>query len=161
MDVPTKYAWQFHHPWSRRAKYGPRFRRWLNRNGYLSPHFRISEARSGDGAWPKGIVKVRARNHAFNLERLRHELGGRPVQIISWYRSPAYNKQVHGAAKSQHMRGCATDHSREWVEHVGRERVMRAAERVFRNGGIGTYPGGSVHFDSRGRRARWSDWVRT
>lgn len=161
MHVPAKYAYQWKHPWTRRAKYGPRFRRWLNTNGYLSPHFKVRESVSADGAWPKGAVKTRARNHAFDLERFRHELGDQPVQIISWYRSPAHNRAVHGAADSRHLYGDATDHSKEWVDRVGRARVMNAANRVFAKGGVGVYPGGSIHLDSRGWKARWSDWTRT
>lgn len=161
MDVPRKYEYQWNHPWTRKAKYGPRFRRWLNSHGLLSPHFSIAEARCADGTPVTGIVKTRARNHAFDLERLRHELGDRPIPVVSWYRTKAHNKAVHGASRSRHVKGDATDHPREWVEHVGRSRVLQAGDRVFAHGGMGVYPGGNVHFDSRGFKARWSDWVRT
>jgi hypothetical protein len=161
MQVPKRYQWQWNHPWTRKAKHGIRFRRWLNSHGLLSPHFTVAEARCADGTNVTGMVKVRARNHAFDLERLRHELGDQPIPIVSWYRTPAHNKAVHGAAHSRHMKGDATDHPKSWVDRTGRERVQRAAERVFVNGGVGTYPGGSMHFDSRGVKARWSDWVRT
>lgn len=161
MHVPDRYLQQWNHPWTRKAKHGIRFRRWLNSHGLLSPHFTVAEARCADGTNVKGMIKVRARNHAFDLERLRHELGDAPIPIVSWYRTPAHNRAVHGAQNSRHMKGDATDHPKEWVDRVGRARVLNAGDRVFANGGMGVYPGGNVHFDSRGVKARWSDWIRT
>jgi hypothetical protein len=134
------------------------FRRWLHRHGYLTPHFRLSEAACKDGTpVPKALIHG-ARDHAFALERLRHRLGDRPIQIISWYRHPAYNRRIRGASRSQHLTGKATDHPQAWVEDAGRAQVQAAANAVFAKGGVGIYPGGSMHFDSRGFFARWSSF---
>lgn len=43
------------------------------------------------------------------LERIRLAAGGRPLRIMSGYRCPVHNKQIHGAADSQHMYGAAAD----------------------------------------------------
>jgi hypothetical protein len=158
LKVPKKYRYQWEHPWTRRAKYGPRFRMWLARNGRLSPHFTYAEAACKDGTQIPKRLRTGARNHAFNLERFRHELGDQTLTPLSWYRHPAYNRKVGGASQSQHLTGRATDFSRETVERVGRDRWNRAAEKVFKNGGVGSYPAGSAHLDSRGFRARWSSF---
>lgn len=122
----------------------------------------MSEASCKDQArtQPPTALNRRARDHAFNLERLRHRLGDLPIAVISWYRTPAHNERVGGARVSKHIDAVATDHPREWVDRVGRSAVMRHGGVVFRNGGLGVYPSGSVHFDSRGARARWSSWTR-
>lgn len=159
-NLPAKYRYHWRHPWTRKAKYSVGFRRWLNKNRYLSPHFRKSEARQrgGNRAWvPRHLLPL-ARNHAFNLERLRHALGDKPIPVISWYRSRAYNRAIGGASLSQHILARATDHPDSWVDRVGRARVNAAADRIWRDGGVGRYPAGSVHFDSRGTRARWSSF---
>lgn len=156
--LPIRYRWHWDHPWTNRARLHPGFRRWLGNHGYLTPHFRRSEANCKDGTpVPRHLIR-NCRNHAFNLEQLRHELGDRPIKVISWYRTPTYNARIGGARYSQHMKAIATDHPREWVERVGRARVNAAADRVFRNGGVGRYPVGSVHFDTRGFRARWTSF---
>lgn len=156
MRVPKRYRDHYRRPWTRKAKYSPGFRRWLSKQGLLTPHFSYKEAACKDGTPVPRYLRYRARNHAFNLERLRQKLGGRPIVVLSWYRHRRYNRSVGGASRSQHIKACATDHSKEWVESIGRERVLRAARETFgRRGGIGTYSAGSVHFDSRGWFARW------
>lgn len=69
-----------------------------------SAHFYVDEFRcKGDG---KVIIHPQLTAH---LERLRASLGGKEIIITSGYRSPAYNKKVGGAARSQHMLGRAAD----------------------------------------------------
>lgn len=156
--LPDKYKYHWRHPWTKRARRSPGFRRQLAKHGYLTPHFKLSEAACKDGTPVPKVLRPGARNHAFRLERLRHSLGDKPVSILSWYRTPAYNRRIGGARYSQHMTARATDHSREWVERMGRSRVRAAAERIWAKGGVGTYPAGSMHFDSRGYKARWSSF---
>lgn len=103
-------------------------------------------------------MRTRARNHAFNLERLRHELGDVSMPILSWYRHPAYNRAIGGASQSRHMSADATDFSRETVNRIGRGRFFSAANKVFAKGGVGDYPSGSAHVDSRGWYARWTSF---
>ena len=156
--LPKRYRYHWSHPWTRKAKYSPGFRRWLGKHGYLSPNFTLREARCKDGTDVPRRMRYRARNHAFNLERVRHGIGDKPVQIISWYRTKRWNNLQGGARKSQHLRAVATDHPRQWVDKVGRSKVLIAGNKVFKSGGMGTYPSGAVHFDSRGYRARWSSF---
>jgi hypothetical protein len=133
------------------------FKKLLREHGYLSPHFKISEAACHDPARtpvPKSKVRA-AQRHAFNLERLRHRLGDRSLPILSWYRTPAWNHHVGGVEDSQHLDAVATDFTVQTVNSFGASRFDQACEDVFENGGFGRYPTGSRHVDSRGSRARW------
>ena len=156
--LPTRYRWHWDHPWRFRARRHPGFRRWLDRHGYLTPHFTLREAKCKCGAAIPDSLNRRARDHAFNLERLRHALGDKPIPIISWYRPRWYNEQIGGASKSKHIEAIATDHPKAWVDAMGRKRVLSVGDAVFRNGGMGIYPWGALHFDTRGVRARWSSF---
>jgi hypothetical protein len=160
LNLPAKYRRYWREPWHPKAARSPGFRRWLARHGYLTPHFRLTEASCTDGSRLPMRFRRRARKHAFRLERLRHALGGSSIRPLSWYRSPSYNARIGGARYSQHMNGWATDFSRQEVERHGRARFMAAAQTIFKNDGIGVYPAGSVHLDSRGWYARWNSWGR-
>jgi uncharacterized protein YcbK (DUF882 family) len=155
-NLPKKYRPHWAKPWGWRARNSRGFRSWLDNHGYLSPNFTKREARCKDGTpVPKRLMK-RARDHAFRLERVRHAIGDRPVAIISWYRHPAYNRRIGGATRSQHINAVATDHPKSWVNKIGKSRLLRIGNSIFRNGGMGVYPAGSMHFDSRGWRSRWT-----
>lgn len=156
--LPRRYRLYWARPWLLAARRSIGFRRWLDRHGYLSPHFTKAEARCKDGtAVPKHLLK-RARDHAFNLERLRKRIGQVPIAITSWYRTDAHNRRVGGASKSKHKEAIATDHPVQFVRKVGTARFDRHANIVFRNGGMGSYPGGARHTDTRGYRARWTSF---
>lgn len=157
--LPLSLHTHWDHPWTTAARNNKNFRSWLNRHGYLTPHFRISEAKCKNGVGVPKVLIPWARNHAFNLEKLRHALGDRPLPILSWYRTPAYNRQIGGARFSQHMTARATDFDRAYVERVGRAKFFAAANRIWASGGVGSYPSGSAHVDSRGVFARWSSYV--
>lgn len=162
--LPRRYRRLWSKPWARRARYVWGFRKWLQAHGYLTPHFTLAEAASKDGVPIPRSMLAAARNHAFNLEQVRHATGDRPVPILSFYRSPARNAAVGGAKSSWHMKAVATDHPKSWADSVryaglvGERACDALAERFFSNGGYGDYPGGSVHFDSRGFRARWTSF---
>lgn len=158
VGLPARYRYHWDHPWTLRARRHPGFRSWLDRHGYLTPHFRISEARCKDGTPVPSSLRGRCRNHAFNLERLRHTLGDQPISTISWYRHAAYNRRIGGASGSMHIRAIATDHPVSWVNARGRQRVLYHGNQIFAGGGMGTYPAGSMHFDTRGYRSRWTTW---
>lgn len=157
--VPRQYHDHWDRPWTDRAKRSVGFRRLLQRHGRLSPNFTLAEAKCKDGTPVPRSLRSGARNHAFNLEKLRHALGDVSMTPLSWYRTEAYNRKIGGAIKSQHVRALATDHSKEWVQKVGRAKLINAANIVFAAGGFGQYPAGSVHFDSRGFKARWTSFV--
>ena len=82
----------------------------------LSEHFMLSEftlsqtaARMGIDNTPPLPVVDALRKTAALLEKVRTELGGKPLIISSGYRSPALNRAVGGAANSAHLFGCAAD----------------------------------------------------
>lgn len=158
IDGPVERGY-WREPWTipTDTRKATRFKAKLRRHGLLSPNFTIAEARCHDAARtpvPDRLLP-RAQRHAANLERLRHELGDRPISFLSWYRTPAHNAAEGGASESRHLFADGTDLSRQEVERLGEERFERAAEKVFAQGGFGRYPSGSRHVDSRGSRARW------
>ena len=155
--LPKRYRDHWARPWTTKAARSPGFRLLLARHKLLSPHFTYAEAASKDGRPIPRRLRTQARNHAFKLERLRHALGDVAIPITSWYRSPQHNRAVGGAAKSKHMDAVATDHP---VEFVRRHKSFDLhADRIFRDGGMGSYPQGARHVDSRGMRARWTSWT--
>lgn len=159
---PPRKAWKdwIARPWTAKARRrrNVRFRRWLWKHGHLTPNFTRAEAKCHDGTEVSGVLKYRARQHAFQLERFKHEVGGAPLPVLSWYRTPSYNAQIGGASQSRHMSADAADFSSATVNAVGRARFFAAAEKVFANDGVGSYPSGSAHLDNRGFRARWSSF---
>lgn len=93
---------------------------------------------------------------AVNLQVLRDELG-EPVFISgSGYRTKEHNKKVGGAKHSQHLVAKAADIS---VKSKTPRQLAKIIEKLIakgkmRQGGIGVYPG-FVHYDIRGKKARW------
>lgn len=72
--------------------------------GDISAHFDRREFDCHDGS--------RANPHpalVAALERLRTIIGNRPIRIVSGYRSPAYNRRIGGAKRSQHLYNRAAD----------------------------------------------------
>jgi hypothetical protein len=56
------------------------------------------------------------------------------------------------------MAADACDWDISLIERVGRAKFIAAVEDIWRNNGIGTYPGGNIHTDARPYRARWTSW---
>lgn len=159
--LPEKWADHWRRPWLPKARRNIAFRHWLGRHGYLTPHFTKAEAASKDGRPIPRLLRPAARNHAFRLERLRHELGDKPLPILSWYRSPAHNAAVGGARHSKHMAAIAVDLDDGWVDANGGQARLTELARDLGFKGVGVYPGGNMHFDSRhGLFTTWSSWTR-
>jgi uncharacterized protein YcbK (DUF882 family) len=120
--------------------------------------------RSGDGVWlPDGLQRL---DHLFRchyngeehpidprlyqlLDVVRRRLGAadRPFQLISGYRSAAYNdvlrrRSPNVAKHSYHLRGMAADVRLDGVAVADLRRVARESSR----GGVGSYPE-FVHLD--------------
>jgi uncharacterized protein YcbK (DUF882 family) len=102
------------------------------------------------------------------LDEIREQLGT-PVELLSTYRSPAYNKAVGGEPNSFHMRFQAIDFTSE--HHGGIRYIHQLAKsmrgKLFRlpgnegnfryQGGIGLYVTSNfVHIDCRGYEANWT-----
>lgn len=93
------------------------------------------------------------------LEQVRAHFG-KPVNINSAYRTPAYNISIGGSSKSQHCLGLAAD---IWIKGVDPIRIALYLSSLpyFKNrGGIGYYSraqvtGGFVHVDVRTWKSRW------
>lgn len=122
----------------------------------LTPNFALSEFRCSDGSDVPEELLGNVSLLAQQLQVLRDELG-KPVRIISGYRSPSWNRHVGGARKSQHMLAKAADIQ---VSGLPPKEVKRAIESLISNGlmlegGIGLYRNW-VHYDIRGTKVRWS-----
>lgn len=91
---------------------------------------------------------------AGQLQLLRDHLG-EAIMINSGYRTPAYNKGIGGATKSQHLQAKAADIV---VRSKTPKQLKAIIEKLIkngtmRNGGIGLYPS-FVHYDISTPR-RW------
>lgn len=155
--LKEKYRDWWDKPWTVKAR---RFRnhgfhRNLNELGRLTPNFTFAEVACHDGTPLPRRYRWRMRKHCFKLEQFRHAVGDKSMPILSGYRTPAYNAEIGGASQSRHMSGDATDFSSQTVNRIGNVRFFQVAEAIFQNDGVGDYPSGSAHLDSRGYRARW------
>lgn len=74
-----------------------------------SPHLSWAELACADGtAYPQEWRASRAVALAHAFEALR-EAVGRPLVVLSGYRTASYNKRIGGAKASQHVEGRALD----------------------------------------------------
>ena len=137
--------------------------------GDITSHFSRSEfglseakaARHGcTGAdYPAEWVEARLMPLARALERLRAELGGARITVVSGYRPLAYNRALGSLDTSQHIQGRAADIQ---VEGVAPAAVHAAALKLYERGeleigGLGIYDT-FCHIDVRGGAlARWDE----
>lgn len=82
----------------------------------LSAHFTLAEAILSQTAARLGLendppidVVSNMKKAALGMEQVRLELGGLPINVNSWYRSPAVNKAVGSKPTSAHVSGFAID----------------------------------------------------
>ncbi len=117
------------------------------RNAFnLSAYFTLNEFESPD----TGEVMVDSRLIK-KLEALRY-LVGKPITILSGYRTPEHNAAVGGEPGSFHTKGMAADVTWQGFD------VEDAAQKAIQVGfdGIGKYPTKNfIHVDVRGTKARW------
>ena len=114
----------------------------------VSPNFRVKEFACSDGAESvfidPALVEV--------LQAIRDHFG-KPVTVNSAYRTPAKNKAVGGASRSQHLYGTAADIT---VKGVHPMQVAAYAEQLLQGrGGIGIYKT-FTHIDVRDGKSRWN-----
>lgn len=112
----------------------------------LSKNFRLSEFVCREG---KGEVYVDMKL-VERLQKLRDKVG-KPITIVSGYRSEDYNRKCGGAPKSQHLLGKAVDIH---ISGMSPKRVAKLAEEIGFDG-IGIYST-FTHMDVRGYKARWN-----
>jgi lysozyme len=89
-------------------------------------------------------------------DQVRAALGS-PIETLSVYRSPEYNRAVGGASQSYHMQGMACDATALKADAMELYNVawQLREDGVFK-GGIGLYTGSNfVHIDVRGKNVSW------
>ena len=100
----------------------------LNANAKLSEHFSLGEF-TKSGSHPE-VYNIPSHEAIANLKRLCTWLevlrlrAGNPIRINSGYRSSQLNKKIGGAAKSNHLTGCAVDIRVENMEQLLRYAVI-------------------------------------
>lgn len=126
-----------------------------------SPHLSWAELACHNGVpYPMEWRETRAVQLAIEFERIRVAVG-RPIPILSAYRTQSYNARIPGAAKnSQHVHGRALDLN--IPKGMTLQQLLKAVLSVARSEGskirgVGEYAWG-VHIDIRpgDRLVRWS-----
>jgi len=89
--------------------------------------------------------------------------------VTSGHRQPNWNEAIKGARKSRHIKGQAVDISirdinKDGIENTEDKKIVLDLldKKIIKSqGGLGLYPGTqAVHYDVRGRRARWNSFKR-
>lgn len=121
----------------------------------LTKNFSLQEFNSKCGRDIPNEILPNIIELAKNLQVLRDEVN-KPISITSGYRSPEHNAKVKGAKNSQHIKGTAADIK---VKGMTPKEVALVIEGLIeqgkiKEGGIGIYRTW-VHYDIRGKKARW------
>jgi Peptidase M15 len=123
---------------------------------YTGSHFTWGEATRDGSRIPQGTffrgewvsAEEIAQNivlFARDLDKIRFQFGNNPIDINSWYRTPAINKATPGAADdSYHMIGLAADFR---VRNRNSNKVYSVLDLTW-PGGLGRYDG-RTHGDRR------------
>ena len=122
----------------------------------MTKNFTIHEFQCHDGTQvPKNLIP-NVEELAKNLQVLRDFLG-EPLSILSAYRTPAHNAKVGGKPNSMHLQAMAADLTCKSKTpkqlHAIIEKLI--VDKKMKQGGLGLYKG-FVHYDIRGRKARWN-----
>jgi len=120
----------------------------------LSTNFNLSEFQCKDGSVMPSAVRINIKRLVASILQPLRDAVGKPITIMSGYRSPAYNRKIGGARHSQHMLGTAADIK---IKGMTPKQVADKIELLFAPGGLGRYPS-FTHVDIRqGRKARWGN----
>ena len=158
--VPSQYWELWQKPWDDAASKSSKFRELCWEHGFASPHFdaqgdRLSRPPEHPGAGEParerpapglqpGEASPRARRQAACDPELVSDPGlERPGRRSE--PEPAHAGRRRGLHRADRFRF--------------RYRPLRSVcDKLFANGGVGNYPSGSRHVDSRGTRARWTSF---
>ena len=121
----------------------------------LEKNFSLHEFKCRDGSVVPDDLMDNVKELAENLQVLRDFIG-KPITVISGYRSPSYNKKIDGARRSQHLLAKAGD---VIVKDMSPDEVKAAIihlikEGKMKKGGVGLYTH-FTHYDVRGFNRRW------
>ena len=121
----------------------------------LTANFKLDEFKCKDGCGVPDPLLSNVQDLANNLQILRDHIG-KPITIMSGYRTPEWNIKCGGELKSQHMEAKAADIQ---VSGMTPKEVCNAIKLLIgagrmKQGGVGLYDGW-VHYDVRGVKARW------
>lgn len=117
----------------------------------------------------KGLFWLVDKSMLYKLVELQKALkdkgyNEKALYVRNGFRHPSYNQKVGGASQSRHIAGEAIDFRVGDINKDGKaiqedkDIILELLDqKIIKNfGGIGRYPGSmSVHFDTRGHRARW------
>tara|TARA_R100001086_G_scaffold138050_1_gene72198 strand:+ start:4845 stop:5222 length:378 start_codon:yes stop_codon:yes gene_type:complete len=122
----------------------------------LTDNFAMSEFDCHDGTSVSWDLVDNVQKLANNLQVLRDTIG-KAVHVISAFRPSTYNKKVGGAKRSYHIKAMAADIRVNGMNPKEVKAVIEVliAEGKMEQGGVGLYKT-FVHYDIRGRKARWS-----
>lgn len=124
----------------------------LGRDYQVSPHFKLREFQSRDGA-DKVLISEEL---LAKLEELR-AYGGFVITINSGYRSAAHNKKVGGASNSSHTRGLAADVKvKKDGSYVSAELICALCQTLGFDG-VAYINANSAHLDMAGRTYRGNE----
>lgn len=148
-----------------------------DRHRFLAGRFRIDAFLPHDDTWRRNsntyeaaapqflLLDPRVPKHIVTLQNSLRAAGHDPdgFSVREAFRDPKLNRDDGGASRSRHIYGQAVDLVIGDINRDGasdkedKAIVLELLERQIGNkGGIGRYPGTqTVHFDVRGRRARW------
>ena len=123
--------------------------------GDLTENFSLIEFQCKDGTDVPPELLENVELLCKNLQVLRDHIG-KPIRVVSGYRTKSYNKKCGGGARSQHLQAKAADlrvngMSSDELQSIIVELIASAK---MMQGGVGKYPT-FVHYDVRGVKARW------
>ena len=121
----------------------------------LSKNFKKSEFKCRDGTHVPDELMPNLLELVENLQIIRDHIG-KPIHVISGYRTPKYNRKIGGARKSQHMKAKAADIVIRGMSPIEVRAIVLnlIKEKKIKKGGVGLYKS-FVHYDVRGWNARW------
>lgn len=121
----------------------------------LTENFALHEFRCNDGTDVPAEYMDNVQLLADNLQIIREEIN-KPMILISGYRSPEYNKSIGSRPTSQHRLAKAADIVIKDIAPVELWKIILRLikEKKIHSGGVGLYTT-FVHYDVRGRNARW------